>query len=60
MKNKIEFTERAKNQIKKITDDRSNKSFLEYLLKAVDVLVLSTVSLLMNRLVKKIFFLEKL
>lgn len=33
MKNKIEFTERAKNQIKKITDDRSNKKFFRISVK---------------------------
>ena len=33
MKNKIKFTERAKNQIKKITDDSSGKKFFRISVK---------------------------
>ena len=49
MTKKIVFTDKAKDQIQKITSESKSKNILEFLLKVVDVLDLNIILVLTTR-----------
>ena len=59
MEKKLEFTDKAKNQIEKITKSEE-KNILEFQSKVVGVQVLSIILALITKLKKKMFYLIRL